>query len=255
MVSNNNSNDNKSKMSTITTIYIPRMSSAHDEDCVIKEFENKQIGKVSRVDFVPTQKVPGFNECVDGFVRSAFVHFHYYYNNVQSNKIMQKISGGERHKIDVLITTNPYDHMKHVYEYWILLKAINPIQRTMMNTHQIVENCRFLEEKIYKQSEIIEKLEKKLEVTHQAIYHMVNDMVFKSGREYMPDIYKRVLMGETFDTDCHCDCDHTDDEESIVTMSTHGSLPELVDITDNWSRSDKSLEYRIRNSNELCGNE
>ena len=47
-------------MSTITSIYIPRMSSVHDEDCVIREFKNQQIGQVSRVDFVPINKKPGF---------------------------------------------------------------------------------------------------------------------------------------------------------------------------------------------------
>ena len=237
-------------MATITSIYIPRMSSAHDEDCVIREIENQQIGQVSRVDFVPINKKPGFIEPDGTFVRSAFVHFNYYYNNEKSIKIMEKLCRGDNHKIDVLITTSPYHHLDHTYEYWMLLKATNPVQKTMMNTHQIVENCRFLETKIDEQTKIIdeqrkiiEKLENKVDGMHQVVYQMIGH-IFNADADAQ-ESHIRVLYGDEWTV-------KDDDEESLVTMSssTHSSMPELED----WSGSDKSVD-RIRISNELCGNE
>ena len=239
-------------MSAITTIYVPRMSSEHDEYCVMSEFENQQIGKVSRVDFVPINKKPGFTEEVGMFVRSAFIHFDYYCNNEKSIKIMEKLCRGGNHRIDVLITTSPYDHQGHTYEYWILLKATNPIQKTMMNRHQIVENCRFLETKLDEQAEIIDKQAKiieKLESTVNGLQNVVYQMIprtFETGdsQNYAVD----VLFGSTFKN-------NTVEEDDENSLSTHSSMPELVDITDYWSGSEQSSEDRIRISNELCGNE
>jgi hypothetical protein len=253
MISINLKQDIKIKMATITSIYVPRMSSVHDEDCVMREFEeNQQIGKVSRVDFVPIGKQPGFIEPDGTFVRSAFIHFDYYYNNEKSIKIMEKICRGYNHKMDVLITTNPSRYVAHTYEYWILLKAKNPVKKTMMNKHQIVDNCRFLEEKIEEQTKTLEKQEKKikeLQKTAHGLYQIVYQLIPMSFDGNGQDFCLRVLDGEFYKE--KEEEEYRDDD----TISTHSSMPELVDITDNWSGSNKSSEDRIRISHELCGNE
>jgi hypothetical protein len=253
MISINLKQDIKIKMATITSIYVPRMSSVHDEYCVMREFEEiQQIGKVSRVDFVPIGKQPGFTEPDGTFVRSAFIHFDYYYNNEKSIKIMEKLCRGDNHKIDVLITTSPSRYVVHTYEYWILLKAKNPVKKTMMNKHQIVDNCRFLEEKIEEQTKTLEKQAKKIKELQKKTHGMdqvVYQLIALSFDEVGQDFNVRMLAGEFYKEK------DEDDEDDDATISTHSSMPKLVDITDNWSGSNKSVEDRIRISHELCGNE
>jgi hypothetical protein len=149
------------------------MSSIHCELDVVHEIEKLQIGQVKRIDFTPIHKKPGFDEDVHSFVKSAFVHFHYYYNNENSTRILEKLFCGEGHKINVIITTNPYNNMEHTYEYWTLLKATNPIQETMMNESQIVENCRFLEKKVIEQAEKIKYLERKTDNIQNVVQQLV----------------------------------------------------------------------------------
>jgi len=154
-------------MSSITSIYIPRMSVNVTEDQVIMEFDKFRIGQVRRVDFTPIVKRPGFGADVDSVVKSAFVHFRHYYYNELTLEIMRKIIDGESHRIRPACSTN---------EYWLLLKSTNPIPDTMMNPAQIVENCRILENKVDAQALIIEKLEEKLERVHSVVYQLLGGL-------------------------------------------------------------------------------
>jgi hypothetical protein len=244
-------------MSAITTIYIPRMSSAHDNYCVAEEFERQHIGKVSHVEFVPIEKMHGIK--TDPFIKGALVHFDHFYDNDITNKIIKKLRNGDTYTIDVVITTSPYDKFieDHTYEAWVLY---SPVQSSLMNRHQIVENCRFLEEKNEKQAKTIEKLEEKIKRIQQVVYQMLPRCFDEDGQLYC----SRILYGQDEEEE------EEDDDES---MSTHSSMPELVDTysdsesdsdtetvsetesVGNWSGSNKSVEHRIRNSNELCGNE
>jgi hypothetical protein len=154
-------------MSSITSIYIPRMSVNVTEDQVIMEFDKFRIGQVRRVDFTPIVKRPGFGADVDSVVKSAFVHFRHYYYNELTLEIMRKIIDGESHRIRPACSTN---------EYWLLLKSTNPIPDTMMNPAQIVENCRILENKVDAQALTIEKLEEKLERVHSVVYQLLGGL-------------------------------------------------------------------------------
>ena len=154
-------------MSSITSIYIPRMSVSVTEDQVIMEFDKFRIGQVRRVDFTPIVKRPGFGADVDSVVKSAFVHFRHYYYNELTLEIMRKIIDGESHRIRPACSTN---------EYWLLLKSTNPIPDTMLNPAQIVENCRILENKVNAQALTIEKLEDKLERVHSVVYQLLGGL-------------------------------------------------------------------------------
>lgn len=135
-------------MSIYSSIYIPRVSSFHNEEYIRHVMEFYSIGHVEYIDFTPINKKPGFYENVDEDFKAAFIHFKDYY----SNNIWNTISAGESYKIQ--ITEN---------EYWLCLKNKNPIQRTMMNIHQVVENGRHLERLIEAQAKKIEELENKFQ--------------------------------------------------------------------------------------------
>jgi hypothetical protein len=154
-------------MSSITSIYIPRMSVSVTEDQVIMEFDKFRIGQVRRVDFTPIVKRPGFGVDVDLVVKSAFVHFRHYYYNELTLEIMRKIIDGESHRIRPACST---------HEYWLLLKSTNPIPDTMMNPAQIVENCRILESKVDAQALTIEKLEEKVDRIHSVVYQLLGGL-------------------------------------------------------------------------------
>lgn len=147
----------KQKMSVNLCIYIPRMSS-FVTDVIIKE-QLSFIGKIKRIDFTPINKRPGFYEGTNNNFKSAFVHFYYmtpYYEDY--------FSKGEPYKFQPQFVSS---------EFWILLKAKNPTQETMMNKSQIVENCRFLEKKVEEQAQTIKTLENKVQGIHQVVYDLL----------------------------------------------------------------------------------
>jgi hypothetical protein len=153
-----------------TSIYIPRMSIAHNEDTIRKIINKFHIGTISHIDFTPINKKQGFNEDDDNLVMSAFIHFadpflcsdnlyHYYPTTcVKNDEFWNTIAANKQYKLYV-----------NSYEYWLCLKNKNPLKRTMMNIHQVVENGRYLEKLIEDQSKQIEKLEKKIELLEAEI--------------------------------------------------------------------------------------
>jgi hypothetical protein len=148
-----------------TSIYIPRMSVNHTEDTVRKVMHDFRIGTVRHVDFIPINKKPGFVENFDQVMMSAFVYFsdpwlssaddmydfknERYMGNIQ---FLNTIAAGDVNQINV-----------SEKEYWLCLKNKKPIQRTIMNIHQVVENGRYLENLVQEQAKKIEDLERKLE--------------------------------------------------------------------------------------------
>jgi len=146
--------------SSICGIYIPRMSLFVDEDIVKRELSF--IGTVKRVDFTPVNKKLGFVENVNENMKSAFVHFQFMLNSYDTY-----FKRGES-----------FTHYLRDYssEKWILLKAHNPVQDTMMNNAQIVENCRFLEKKVEEQAETIKELEKKVEGIHNVVFNLLGGL-------------------------------------------------------------------------------
>jgi tetrahydromethanopterin S-methyltransferase subunit G len=156
-----------------TSIYIPRMSMEYNEDTIRTIMESYQIGTVSHIDFIPINKKPGFIEKFDQVMMSAFIYFSdpWFYSaddsygfksEIGNVDFWNRIAEGEPCRLDV----SPK-------EYWICLKNKKPIQRTMMNIHQVVENGRYLENLLQEQGKKIEELERKLEVTNNIVNQLI----------------------------------------------------------------------------------
>jgi hypothetical protein len=166
-----------------TSIYIPRMSVNHTEDTIRKIMHEFRIGTVSHVDFIPINKKPGFVEKFDQMAVSAFVYFSdpwlssaddmydfkskKYMGNIQ---FWDTIAAGNANQINI-----------SEKEYWLCLKNKKPVQRTIMNIHQVVENGRYLEILVQEQSKKIEELERKLEYIQKAI---VNQNTVRSEQNF-----------------------------------------------------------------------
>jgi len=156
-----------------SSIYIPRMC-INTSQCEIKElFYKNRIGLVKRVDFIPIDKKPGFVENMDYDTKSAFVHFHDLHSF--PSYILDKFEKQEGYKLCL----NGYNEING---YWILLKADKPIKDTMMNIHQIVDNCRLLEEiidtqemKIRDLESNITNLEEKMNSMNEIIYRLLGN--------------------------------------------------------------------------------
>lgn len=155
-------------MSIYSSIYIPRMSVEFNEDSIKKIISYYNIGTISHIDFTQVNKKPGFKENVDQCVKSAFIHFsdpwfcsELLYHN------------GNYDFWDTIAAGNPYQLRVSKTEYWLCLKNRNPIQRTLMNIHQVVENGRHLEKLIEQQSDKIKELEGKLQGLHEVIERLV----------------------------------------------------------------------------------
>lgn len=150
------------------------MSIHHNEDSIKYHMEHHGIGDVIHVDFTPINKKPGFGENVNEVVKSAFVHFSdpwlcseklyrfQYRTFMRNTDFWETIAIGQSYKLQV----NPT-------EYWLCLKNKNPVQRTMMNIHQVVENGRHLEGLVEEQTNKIEQLEIKLD----GILQVVNQLI------------------------------------------------------------------------------
>ena len=145
-------------MNTCVSIYIPRMSIAWTENNVKEVIYVYGFRNVSYVDFTPVNKKPGFREDTDSGFKSAFIHFNEPYISAEekyqwtseesmSKEFWRKILNGESYKIQVTRQ-----------EYWICLTNKNPVKRTLMNIHQVVENGRHLENLISEQAEEIKNL-------------------------------------------------------------------------------------------------
>jgi hypothetical protein len=293
--------------SSINCVYIPRMSNNVDEAMVSKEFLTKDIGRVKRVDFVPIDKKRGFEEYFHPLYKSGFVHLDESFNSGINGEIEQHFSRGEGYKIPAYCSN----------EYWILCKAHSPIQETMMNNHQIVENSRFLEEMLFRQASILEKqaeilekqsthierLEKNLEGVRNVVYQLVGGLynqrtqngqiqshlehLFKndeSEEEYVTkggntsNIWPTTRQGDKHEQRLNSleesvqnmltfgNCDtifgtnfspirlRRDEEDDNCSISTHSSMPELINESLNFDSDSESREKRIRISAELCGN-
>ena len=151
-----------------SSIFIPRIHSRRTIEEVTAAFKKNDFGIVSRVDFTPINKRPGFGEDVDSVVKSAFVHFSELFESGQS--IYWVASQGEAYKF------YPFRNSR---EYWLILPARNPIHDTMMNNAQIVENCRLLENRVKEQDAKIKELEEKLEGVHNVVYQLLGGLFNK----------------------------------------------------------------------------
>ncbi len=139
-------------MTGVASIYIPRMSSSWTESSVRAYMRNVGIGKVSHVDFTAVNKRRGFSGDVCSGIMSAFVHFsdpfrcadgdYYWSSNSWNIPFWTNVSENNPTKLKV-----------NKSEYWWCFKNTNPVNRSRMNIHQVVDNCKYLEELVASQAE------------------------------------------------------------------------------------------------------
>jgi hypothetical protein len=151
------------------SLYIPRVRVEYSEDFIKQVMERNYIGVVSHVDFAPVNQKPGFHETYDSPFMSAFVHFSCI--STPDYGVNVKFWDGIMENYPCKLQVGEYEK-----EYWLCLKNKNPIQRTKMNIHQVVENSRYLENIIQDQSRTIEKLEQKLERVHESVCQLLGGL-------------------------------------------------------------------------------
>jgi len=96
------------------------------------------VGMIERVDLLPN----GIQKCFERPLATtrhtkAFIHFKYLYNNKLSNDIFTTLERGEA-----------YHWYYQSNQYFILLKNRNPVPSTILNIHQVVDNCRLIDEEV-----------------------------------------------------------------------------------------------------------
>lgn len=231
-------------MSALMSIYIPRMSFNVTEEFVKETL--MRIGNVNRVDFTPVNKKPGFNEKIDNTtcVKSAFVHFSEYHVNVLSIFILESLEKGKAYN---------YYTTKDRREYWILLKNKNPVTETMMNNHQIVENCRLLEEKVRAHEEKIKNLEDKLEGVHKVVTQLIGGLFNQWSQE---GIINRHLNGLGFVNENNNSNDYklnNDSEWNIWPTTRQGDLNETrIKLLEDQMRKSTELLYYLSGKEIIC---
>jgi hypothetical protein len=191
-------------MMTDASIYIPRMSTKWTEAGVKNFMGDLRIGTVSRVDFTPINKKPGFSEKTNEDFMSAFIHFSdpYVYNDHYVFRFEMYM--GNQRFWDEIENNRPYKLYTPigVGEYWICLKNKNPVQRTMMNIHQVVENGRHLESLVSEQAEEIKnlketvaELEKRITGVHNVVYQLIGGLHCQRTQENIIHLHLDVLNG------------------------------------------------------------
>jgi hypothetical protein len=228
----------------------------------VSELGNRGIGHVSRVDFAPINKQPGFGKDVDLVVRSAFVHFKDSFVNELTSEITQKFKNGEGYRF--------YPDFRR--EYWLLLKATNPIPETIMTNAQIVNNCHLLEVRVEQQAQTIRQLQEALERVYQdtasriaVLEATVRGLIpqpysypssFCENQEGELNLRARVtpdLSGceqyvENYESDMDYETDDTDyNAREDATILSSDSMPALEKMSLGSERSNIS--------SDLCGNE
>lgn len=170
---------------TVSSIYIPRMSSFVTQEDIAFEFNNTYSNCVTRVDFTSVNKKPGFVEETSTPFKAAFVHFMYPLNEFFATDIVQ-----------ALMEQKAYKHQTMLFqEYWLILPNKNPVPYTMMNNAQIVENCRYLEQKVLDQDKTIAELK-------EIITNLTNDFVeYKTKTDNML-LWQEIKM-QTIKTTIH----------------------------------------------------
>ena len=190
-------------MNVNASLYIPRMSTRWTETKIRELMADGYIGTVAYVDFTPINKKPGFGENVDSVVKSAFVHFsepvlrsdgNYYFDSRVCDfckSFWSEIQRGE-----------PINLQVSPKEYWICLKNKNPIQRTLMNIHQVVENGRHVENLVTTQAqeiknlkETIDRQEKAIDGLQQVVYQLIGGLYCQRNQSDMIKLHVDVLFG------------------------------------------------------------
>jgi len=170
------------------------MQSSVTVDIVRSEFNH--LGVISRVDFVPKGKTHGFAENIINDFKAAYVH------------VISLTTRGI--SIKKYITEHDFGftfYLQHSEtSFWVLLNAKNPIPDTMMNTAQIVDNCRFLERKVEEQQEKLEEqaatikqLQENVEGVRNVVYQLLGGLYCQNTQTQMIDVQLAALYPDRND--------------------------------------------------------
>jgi hypothetical protein len=174
--------------SSSKSIYIPRMDCRHTKETIQELMSAHCIGKVSYVDFTPMRKQRGFNEYNDGTnMMSAFVHFDVMKHYSGGNCVLLPNMASNQTFWDFMLEKKSYKIYVSNTEYWVCLLNTTPVKRTMMNIHQVVDNCRYLETQVEEQADKIQNQDKIIQEQHTKLQEMErtinNIMVAIYGKE------------------------------------------------------------------------
>lgn len=194
------------------------------------------IGMPYRVDFTPCGKVSGFKEETrQPNYKSAFVHFHLFYDGADSIISFEGLDAGMFQTIE----TEPY---------WRILKNRNPVSTTMMNVHQIVANCCALEEKVAQLErdrdyhlDTFKFMSNHISILEKTIYRL-SDFVF--------DKVTPRLSEEDEDLSGKIECENLDS----ASVSTHSSMPSLESPTPEevcWDDSEGPTRLEIASAYDI----
>ena len=213
------------------SIYVPRVLNEHTVQSVTNVMAHFNIGIVQYVDFTPINKKPGFYETFDAKYKSAFIHFvevpGYQINTQFWTLIQEQEQGYKLH-----ISPN---------EYWICLKNHTPIQRTMMNIHQVVENGRYLEDRIKTledNNKLLQDNYKTLEDTNKLLQDKLALLQDRFDTFISPMTQPPKLQRQ--DTICEPTCD-TWNTDTTQPMTTQHMTQDQTMIHRHWNVLDKSL--------------
>ena len=227
------------KTFSFRSVYIPCMSSFVTEEQVRRIFGNLNIGCVSRVDFIPVGKKPGFAEEPVSHRKSMIVHFKYLNYSFMSPAKLEEIEAGQGHIIFPRNLCLDWPTEK-CSEYWLLLKAMNPIQETMMNNSQIVHNCRLLEKKVKDQSDDILVLKKKVDNLQEVVYQLLGGLFCGTTQAGTLNVHLDRLFGRN-------------SSDKKTNTSKWGNNPTTSQGDSNENRID-ALEAQMAAAGELLYN-
>jgi uncharacterized coiled-coil protein SlyX len=235
------------------SIYIPRLQSNVTEDFIKYVFRATNVGEVARVDFTPINKKPGFGENVDNVVKSAFVHFSFFTNiSYTDPEFGNKVREGNGYKF----------YPETLQGYWLLLPAKNPIQQTMMNNSQIVENGRYLETKLEEQeaklteqADTIQELKKKLDGLQTVVYQLLGGLFNQNSQSEILEDHLSSLFSEPRVRNRNEDPDNSKwefwpttrqgdaNEEKIENLQKEFNL--LAKTVNNHAEKGSTMELRV----------
>lgn len=197
------------------SIYVPRLLNEHTVQSVSNIMNHFRLGVVHHVDFTPINKKPGFYETFDAKYKSAFIHFvdvlPLYQINIDLWRQIQ-IEDNDKGKGYKLYISQ--------CEYWICLKNHSPIQRTMMNIHQVVENGRYLEDRVKTLEDNNKQLQDKLAKLELIMAPMLEPPKLQRHtnytQDYTPNYNTYTEDPDTWNTNTHTNTyteDKDEDEE------------------------------------------
>jgi hypothetical protein len=241
-------------MNSSTSIYIPRMSSLHTVESIKNIMSAFRIGTVERVDFTTINKKPGFGENVNDVLMSAFVHFSdpiLGYDNCY-NYMSDSFLGNNNFWNDIA-SNQPYKLQIAHNQYWICLNNKNPVQRTRMNIHQVVENGRHLENLIEKQNEEIKNLREIIEIQenkfcglHEVVYQLIGGLYNQSSQSGIIDVHLNSIELSNASNNNNSNSNNNSNYNNSSNNSSKWGIWPTTRQGDKCEHKIKKLEHDIR---------